>query len=329
MNDRSVLVIVELEKGNALAPASLECLTAGRIVAEAWNARLNALLIGQGIGEAAASLRFYNLDDIFTVDGERFRNFEGELHADIVAQVCQMTHPELILMGSTFNAVELAPRVGYALDAGVLTSCAGVEIQNQEAIFLKAVYSSNVMARYSFAASPYIVMMASRAYDAPPKAEDQKGAVVAFDVTIDESKIKTNIIERQTSGGEEVNLAAADIIVAGGRGIGGKEGFEELKQLADALGGTVGASRPPCDLGWISPKTQVGQTGSVVAPRLYVAVGISGTMQHLAGMSGSKKIVSINKDPNANIFKVSDYGIVGKYEEVVPALRKAISELGR
>ena len=148
-----------------------------------------------------------------------------------------------------------------------------------------------------------------------------------LDASLDESVIKAPVTERLSSFEEDLNLVSANVIVAGGRGMGGKEGFAELKKLADLLGAKVGASRPPCDLGWMTTKAQVGQTGAVVAPSLYIAVGISGTMQHLAGMQGSKKIVAINKDPNANIFKISDYGVVGKYEDIIPAFGKAILAL--
>jgi electron transfer flavoprotein alpha subunit len=327
MNDRSVLVFVELGKENSPAAISLECLTAGRKVADAWGAKLNVLLMGQNIGSAGDELCFYGLDVLYTVDQEIFRNFSGETYAEAIQQVYEKTLPELIIMGNTLQGSELAPRIGFALDAGVITSCAAIEIDHEELIFRKAVYSSNVMARYSLVVKPYILTMASRAYDAPKRSEERRGEIAALDITLDESKIKARVIERVSSMEEDLNLSEADVIVAGGRGIGGKEGFAELKKLADLLGGTVGASRPPCDLGWASSKAQVGQTGAIVAPSLYIAIGISGTMQHLAGMSASKKIVAINKDPQANIFKVSDYGIIGKYEEVVPALEKTLSEV--
>ena len=121
-------------------------------------------------------------------------------------------------------------------------------------------------------------------------------------------------------------LPVADIVVAGGRGIGGPEGFQKIRELAESLGAAVGASRPPCDLGWVTPKAQVGQTGEIVAPSVYIAVGISGSTQHIAGMSGSRTVIAINKDPEANIFKIADYGVVGKYEEILPALKEALAE---
>lgn len=329
MKDRSVLVIAELEKGGVLSAGSLECLTAGRAVADSWGAKLNALMIGHNISSAAESLCFYGLDVVYTVDQEILRHFIPELYAETILQVYEKTLPELMIMGNTLQGSELAPRVGFALETGVITSCAGMELEQEELIFRKAVYSSNVVARYSLAAKPYIVTMASRANDAPKRNEERKGAINNLEITLDATKIKTHVLERESTVEEDLNLSAADIIVSGGRGIGGKEGFAELKKLAELLGGTVGASRPPCDLGWISSKAQVGQTGAIVAPSVYVAVGISGTMQHLAGMSSSKKIVAINKDPQANIFKVADYGIVGRYEEIIPALEKALLEANK
>ena len=327
MSDRAVLVVVELEKNNVLSSLSLECITLGGRIADAWGTKLNALIVGYQIGNAAEALRYYGLDVVYTVDREILRHVNGELYAETIKRAYEKIQPKLIIMANTLNGSEMAARIGFALDVGVITSCSGIDLDGEEPVFIKAVYSSNVMARYSLTGFPYIVTLASRAFDPPARNAESRGEMIALDVVVDESVIKARVVARVESDEEDLNLGAANIIVSGGRGIGGKEGFSELQKLADLLGGKVGASRPPCDLGWITSKAQVGQTGAVVAPSLYIAIGISGTMQHLAGMQGSKKIVAINKDLNANIFKVADYGIVGKYEEIVPALGKALSEL--
>jgi electron transfer flavoprotein alpha subunit len=192
--------------------------------------------------------------------------------------------------------------------------------------FVKPVYSSNVMAAYGLTREPYLVTMRSRAEEPAERQDDAGAEVIRLDVELDASTLEMEVIERTLEEEEGQKLTSSNIIVSGGRGIGGPEGFEQLAELAALLNGAVGASRPPVDLGWAPPKAQVGQTGEKVGPSVYIAVGISGATQHIAGMSASRTIVAINKDAKANIFKVADYGVVGNHEEVVPAFHKTLKE---
>ena len=326
MDHGPILVIVELNKDHQPAAATMECMTVGRKIADDWGVSLNALVLGSKLNGVAEAMRYYGFDSIYTADHEAYKHFNGELYSEVARKVYEQTLPEVIIAGDTLNSVDLMPRLACALNGTAIMSCLRIESKSDELICTKAVYSSNVIAHYCMTVKPFIVSMASGSCNKARPGMEHKGEHIVLDIVIDESKLKTKVIERIADDGEQVNLSAADIIVAGGRGIGCKEGFEEIKELANFLGAIVGASRPPCDLGWITPKAQVGQTGAVVSPTLYIAIGISGTMQHLAGMSASKKIVAINKDPQANIFKVSDYGIVGRYEDIVPALRRAMKE---
>jgi electron transfer flavoprotein alpha subunit len=230
-------------------------------------------------------------------------------------------------MGDTLTSVDLAPRLAFFLDTGLITDCVAIESDESGVCFLKPVYSSNVMAAYAFASEPCIVTLRSRVEEAAEKADTQVAKVVPLDVKLDVSGLKTEVIERVSEDDAGLKLTDAEVIVSGGRGMGGPEGFEQLSELAKILNGAVGASRPPVDLGWATPKTQVGQTGEKVSPSVYIAVGISGATQHIAGMQGSKTIVAVNKDPKANIFRIADYGVVGTCEEVVPALKEALLEM--
>jgi electron transfer flavoprotein alpha subunit len=195
--------------------------------------------------------------------------------------------------------------------------------------FIKAVYSSNVMAAYGFASEPWIVTLRARAERAAVEEATRRARVFPVAVALDSSVATTEVVRRVGERAVGGDLAQADIIVSGGRGIGGPEGFEQVVHLAQVLNAAVGASRPPCDLGWAPAHAQVGQTGAKVAPALYIAAGISGAAQHIAGMQNAKTIVAINKDPRANIFKLADYGIVGTCEEVLPAFRAALADLPR
>jgi len=244
-------------------------------------------------------------------------------------QVCERLKPKAILMGDSLLAVDMAPRIAFALDAGLVTDCVAVEVDGSEVSFIKPVYSSNIMAAYGFASEPWIVSLRARAHEAAVKEETRRSQVFSIQVELDSSLAKTAVIRRVVERDEGVDLAQAQIIVAGGRGIGGPDGFEQVTQLAKVLNAAVGASRPPCDLGWAPPQSQVGQTGAKVAPAVYIAAGISGAAQHLAGMQNAKTIVAINKDPRANIFRIADYGVVGTCEEVLPAFRQALTDMPR
>jgi electron transfer flavoprotein alpha subunit len=328
MNDHgTVLIFCQMDKGREILPISLECLTAGKRLAVAWEARLSALVMGADISEAVQEMACYGVDEVISVDHPGLENYQPELYTSAFLQVCERVKPKAILMGDTLTSLDLAPRVAFALDTGLITDCVSIEIAGSQVEFLKPVYSSNVTAAYAFASEPCMITLRSRVEEAAIKQDKPKAGVMTVEVELDASAAATEVMERVVEEGGGIKITNADIIVSGGRGIGGAEGFKQLAQLAEVLNAAVGASRPPCDLGWVSSRAQVGQTGEKVAPSLYIAVGISGATQHLAGMQDSKKIVAVNKDPRANIFRIADYGVVGSYEEVVPAFREAIKEM--
>jgi len=328
-HDNAVLVFLEFGSDKAVLPVSLECVTAGRKLADALRGRLLGLIMGSSVGESADEVRHFGLDRLYTVDCPLLGVYHPETYCPALLKAYEESKPNVILMGETLTSADLAPRVAFALNTGLITDCVGFEMGQSEVCFIKPVYSSNVMAAYALTTKPYLVTMRSRTEDPAQRRDDEGAEVIALAVEFGESALKMEVLERVLDEQEGPRLASSSIIVSGGRGVGGPEGFALLRELAKVLNAAVGASRPPVDLGWVPPKAQVGQTGEKVGPSLYVAIGISGATQHLAGMSDSKTIVAINKDPMANIFKVADYGVVGNHEQVVPAFTDALKEILR
>lgn len=326
-SNNSVLIFIELDRDEGILPVSLECVTAGRKLAEALGCKVDGLIMGSSVADAAQELSRFGLDRVYAVDHPLLDMYHPEVFCNAFLQVCEAVKSKAILMGETLISIDLAPRVALALNTGLITDCVGFEIQDNDIHFVKPVYSSNVMAAYALTTEPYLVTMQSRVEDPAERRDDAGAEVIVLEVKLDASALETVVIERTIEKEEGPKLTSSDIIVSGGRGVGGPEGFERLTELAALLHGAVGASRPPVDLGWAPPKAQVGQTGEKVGPSVYIAVGISGAIQHIVGMSASKTIVAINKDSKANIFKVADYGVVGKYEEVVPAFKDALKEI--
>jgi electron transfer flavoprotein alpha subunit len=322
-----VLVFVELSPDKTIPPASLECVAAAGRLAERFGVRPVALVMGKGVREAARELTHYDLAEVCLIDHPALEEYQPELFVSAFGQVCARFEPKAILMWDSLTSIDLAPRIAFALDTGLITDCVAIESEKNEVCFVKPVYSSNVMAAYTFASEPCIVTLRSRVEEAAQKGEAPVAEVVSVDIELDVAGVKTEVMQRVTEEDAGLKLTDAEVIVSGGRGMGGPEGFELLSQLAAVLKGAVGASRPPVDLGWAAPKSQVGQTGEKVAPSVYIAVGISGATQHIAGMQGSKTIVAVNRDPDANIFRIADYGVVGSCEEVVPALKDALLEM--
>jgi electron transfer flavoprotein alpha subunit len=327
--DGTVLVVVETSADKEILPLSLECVTAAKRLAEIWRGRTVALIMGHGVAAAAEEMACYGVDDVLVVDHPGLDGYQAELYVSAFLQVWQQHKAKAILMGDSLISIDMAPRIAFSLDAGLVTDCVAIDTDKPDVRFIKPVYSSNVMAAYAFVSEPWIVTLRARAAEAAPKEDTRRSEIIPVDAKLDLSAMKTEVIQRVIERDEGTKLAAARIIVSGGRGVGGPEGFELLGELAKVLNAAVGASRPPCDLGWVPSQWQVGQTGAKVAPSVYIAAGISGATQHIAGMQSSKKIVAINRDPKANIFRMADYGVVGSCEEVLPAFREALTEMLR
>jgi electron transfer flavoprotein alpha subunit len=328
-SDGAVLVVVETSADKEILPLSLECVTAAKRLAAIWGGRTVAVIMGHGVAAAAREMACHGVDDVLVVDHPALDGYQAELYLSGFLQAWERHKPKAILMGDSLTSVDLAPRIACSLEAGLVTDCVAIEADTSDVKFIKPVYSSNVMAAYVFVSEPWIVTLRARAEEAAPKEETWRSEIIPIKVKLDLSALKTEVMQRVIEREERIPLAEAEIIVSGGRGLGGPEGFEQLIELAKVLHAAVGASRPPCDLGWVPSQWQVGQTGAKVAPSVYIAAGISGATQHIAGMQSSKKIVAINRDPKANIFRIADYGVVGACEEVLPAFRETLAEILR
>lgn len=322
-----ILVLAERSGADVLS-LSLEALAMGRKAATESGASLAVLVCGKGVSEAANELLSYGADKVLAVDNDLLADLQPDLLCAAVSQACQTIKPRAVFMAETLAALDLAPRLAARLRTGCASDCVDVSFLKDTGgfIFTKPVYSGNVMAKFALSGEPVVATFRARAAEAPEPGE-ASGQVENLDVRLEPSLARYEVLETvsiDATGGPK--LESADRIVSGGRGMGGPEGFTVLAELAKALGGAVGASRPPCDLGWISPAHQVGITGAIVAPSLYIATGISGSTQHVAGMADARVIVAINNNADANIFKIADFGIVGDWEKIIPALTRAFSE---
>jgi electron transfer flavoprotein alpha subunit len=319
---RGVWVVAESRDGH-VHDVTYELLGRGRELADTLDVKLEAVLLGAGVTPLAPELIARGADIVRVVDHESLRDYVDEPYAAVVADLILREKPEVVLTGATAIGRSLIPRVAIRVRAGLTADCTALAIDEDERRLLQTrpAFGGNIMAtiicpdhRPQMATVRHKVMTALE----PDKA--RRGEIV--EEKVDGSLLKTDVrfvkfIEDVT---QAVNIADADIIVSGGRGMGGPEQFGMLEELADVLGGAVGASRAAVDAGWIPYSHQVGQTGKTVQPKLYIACGISGAVQHLAGMQSSQTIVAVNKDPDAPILKVATYGIVGDIFEVIPAL---------
>ncbi len=327
VRENCVLVLVERDREQSVCPGTLECVPAGRRLAEKLGSGLLALVLGHSAGGAAEEMTRYDVDGVVVAEHPLLESCPPEETVSALEQICGKLKPRALIMGDTLTATDLAPRIAAAMNTGLVSDCVGMQVDEPEPMFIKPVYSSNVMAAYAFASEPYVIALRSGVESPGEPGEVDAGKITALALDLEASGEQGEVVRRVFEEEEGPALTRADVIVSGGRGMGGPEGFLQLTALAEMLGAAVGASRPPCDLGWASPKTQVGQTGEKVRPSLYIAVGISGATQHLAGMIGAGKIVAINKDPRANIFRIADYGVVGTQEEVLPGFTGALSRI--
>ena len=315
----NILVFVE-QRNSEVRTASLQVLSE----AKRQGGAVSAVLPGSGIGDAAAGLGAWGADKIYVADDPNLELYSSDGYAEVVLKAIEQAQPSAILFSGTAMGRDLAPTVAARLGVGAIPDAVGLTLDGETFSVRRPVYSGKAVATVDTAGkTPQVIGLRPNIF----AAEESGGAgeVIALDGL--SLSIRAVVKELLEAAGGELDVAEADVIVSGGRGIKGPENFALIKSLADALGGAVGASRAAVDAGWIEHSHQVGQTGKVVSPSLYVAAGISGAIQHLAGMSSSKVIVAINKDPDAPIFKVADYGIVGDLFDVIPPMVEAIKAL--
>ncbi len=323
-----IMIYAEYRHGK-VAPVSFELLGIGRELADRQKVVLSAVLLGSGLGETARDLVSCGADIVYQVDNPALEYFTDEVYGNILEDVIREQKPEVVLAGATAIGRSFIPLVATSLATGLTADCTQLAIRPEDGVLLQTrpAFGGNIMATIECPHTrPQMATVRPRVMKAVQPDTDRKGEIINYQPQPErlQSKVKVlrNVLEEQ----DQVNITEGDIIVSGGRGLDNEKGFELIRQLADAVGGAVGASRAAVDSEWIAYPHQVGQTGKTVNPKLYIACGISGAIQHVVGMQSSETIVAINKDSDAPIFDVATYGIVGDLFEVVPKLIDKIKE---
>jgi len=328
-NHEGVLVCGEIAEGK-LAPITIELLGVGRKLANELGEDLSILLMGSKIGDLGQEAIAYGADSVYVAQDSLLDHYNSDAYTQVAAELCRQVSPSIMLLGYTDIGCDLAPRLNARLGGGLSMDCLAVSIDPATKLLVstRPVFGGNAHATMiSKSARPQMATI--RAKTVPPAERDdsRQGQVIPIDGKIDPSAIKVKVVERIKEEVEGIKLEDAEVVVSGGRGIGSAQNFGMVRELARVLGGAVGATRPACDEGWAAVTLQVGQSGKVVSPKLYIAVALSGAMSHISGCLGSKVIVAINKDKEANIFNVAHFGIIADYKEVLPALTAKLKEL--
>ncbi|MCQ6275315.1 electron transfer flavoprotein subunit alpha/FixB family protein [Bacillus sp. V3B] len=310
---RKVLVLGEIRDG-VVRNVSFEAIAAAKRIADAGE--VVAALFGETIGDEIVTMLHYGADRVVKGEHPDFKKYTTDAYQQALLQVLDAEKPDGLVMGHTAQGKDLSPRIATKINAGLVSDVVNIENDGGNVIFTTPIYSGKAFEKVKI--NEGILFATIRPNNITPLEKDESRSGDVNEISVDIKNLRTTIkdIVRKSTGG--IDLSEAKIIVSGGRGVKGAEGFTILEELAQDLGAAVGASRGACDAGYCDYSLQIGQTGKVVTPDLYIAVGISGAIQHLAGMSNSKVIVAINKDPEAPIFDVADYGIVGDLFEVVP-----------
>lgn len=309
------------QKDGELRKVARELLYNGRKFADQMGEEVAAVIMGEGVSGLARAVADYGVDKVYVADDSRLKDYTTDAYAAVLANLIKANQPVAVFFGNTGIGKDLAPRLAEKVGSGLMTDCTAVEIEGGNFVFTRPIYAGKAFTKVTCPeARPVMVTMRPNVLGAGDPAGSKNPETVKVEVQLDGSSLRQLVKEVVKKASGRVELTEADIIVSGGRGMKGPENYKILEDLADVLGAAVGASRAAVDAGWRPHDDQVGQTGKTVSPTLYIACGISGAIQHLAGMGSSKFIVAINKDPEANIFNVADYGIVDDLFKVVPLL---------
>lgn len=327
--NKNLWVFVETKEDGSALNVGLELMNPGRKMADMLKEDLVAVLVGENVEKAREEVKKYGVDKVISVEGEAYKEYNTDVYTNAICKLVEKHSPNVILIGATQNGRDLGPRVSSRLGTGLTADCTelDVDFETGDVKWTRPAFGGNLMAQIlSPDNRPQMGTVRPGVFTKPE--ENQKDNIEEISEEIEYTgEVRTKILDFiPRDEGDDVDLTAAEYIVSGGRGLGDSANFKLIEDLADALEGSVGSSRPLVDEGWISHSHQVGQSGTTVGPKVYIAVGISGAIQHLAGIGASDTIIAINKDPDAPIFTVADYGIVGDLFEVVPALTEKIRE---
>jgi len=323
-----VMVYCEIADGK-LTEISTELLGCGRKLAGDLGEGLCAVLVGSGISASASEAIAFGADRAYVVDDSILADYRTDSYAAAMEKVTKQAPPQVLIMGQTSVGRDLAPKLAFVLDSAATMDCIDLAIDpdSRRLLQTKPVYGGNAQAIYSTECNPQIATVRAKAMTAPESDASRQGEIVPVDLEISEQAIRTKVIEKAPEQVEGGKLEAAKVVIGGGRGIGCVEDFSQLEELAGIFGGAVGATRAAVDNGWIPSTKQIGLTGKVITPDLYIAIALSGASQHMAGCYSAGTIVAINKDDEANIFKEAAYGVVGDWKEVLPGFLNKLKEL--
>ncbi|MDR0875348.1 MAG: electron transfer flavoprotein subunit alpha/FixB family protein [Clostridiales Family XIII bacterium] len=323
-------VFIEVLNGSPKS-VSLELLGPGRLLADAACEKLVAVIVSDDVSAAAKEAAAYGADQVIAVEAPEYGDYSTEAYTHAICTLAEKYRPSTILIGATSTGRDMGPRVACRLRTGLTADCTALDRDTEtgDVLWTRPAFGGNLMATICCPDHrPQIGTVRPGVFKKGDRHDGNTAEIIREDIRFPKEKIRARLIERIADlDNDTVDLETAEFIVSGGRGLGGPENFALVRDLAKALGGEVGSSRAAVDAGWISHAHQVGQTGKTVGPRVYIACGISGAIQHLAGMSGSDTIIAINKNPDAAIFEVADYGIIGDLCEVLPALTAEVRKL--
>jgi electron transfer flavoprotein alpha subunit len=326
--NKGVMVYGEMVDGK-LSSITSELLGGGRRLADELKEDLICILAGDKLDEAPKKAIAYGADKVYTVENPLLKEYQTDAYVAVMEKAVKDISPRILLFGQTSVGRDMAPRLSFRLGTSLSMDCIELSIDPATKLLqqTRPVYGGNARATFTSELLPQMVTVRQKAMSPLEPNEARKGEIASIKVELDPAKIRTKVLETIKEEVAGVKLEDAQIIVSGGRGIGGPDGFKQLEELAKALRAAVGASRPPSDNKWVPESWQIGLTGKIVTPEVYIAVAISGASQHLAGCSGSKNIIAINKDPEANIFKEARFGVVGDWKQVLPTFTQKVREL--
>lgn len=327
-DNKGVMILAEVIEGKLSGTAG-ELLGCGRKLADDLGQELSAVLIGSEVSGFAQEVASLGADKVYVVDDPLLKDYQTDSYIPVIEKVVKETAPQIVLMGQTSIGRDLAPRLAFRLDTVAALDCIALAIDpdSKRLLQTKPVFGGNALAVYSNDIDPQIATVRAKVMSAAEPDASKKGEIITIDAGLDASAIRTKVLDKVKEEVVGIKLEDASVVVSGGRGIGGPEGFEQIDALAKLLKGAMGCTRPVCDSGWLPDSHQVGLTGKIVTPDFYLAIALSGSSQHLAGCSSSKVIVAINKDAEANIFKEAQYGVVGDWKKIVPAFTEKVKEL--
>jgi len=329
MSSDSAIMILAEASGGKITGLTTELLGAGRRIADTSGEKVSAVIIGAGLAGVEDDLIAWGADTVYVVEDASLAQYTGDTYLAVLEKLCQQLSPRVLLIGQNSTGRDLAPRLAYKLRTGLATDCVDIQIDSSTGALVasKPIYGGNVVALIGSTSKPEMVTVRPKTQEPIERIASRSGEVVKVDLGMGSVGSRTKVLDRIMHTYTGIKLEDAEVIVTGGRGVGGPEGFQALEDLARSLNGAVGATRAAVDAGWVPSDKQIGITGKIVSPRLYIAVGLSGSVQHMAGCSRAKTIVAINKDPEAPIFERAHLGVVGDYRKVLPEFHEACRKL--